>query len=83
MTNKLDIASELSIDEIWIAKHEHCPNGVIGIEWSGAAGFGRYELILDDNGKLHAHSECMDSNNDKRFIKKLMELLADEAIIDE
>ena len=49
---------DVDIHEIWMAKHEICPNGVLGIEWSSDVGFGRYELILGDDGKeilINAH----------------------------
>ena len=57
-----DLTEGLEIDEVWIRQHSVCPNGVIGIEWSGAAGFGRCEFVLDDHGVLHADTEHMASN---------------------
>lgn len=84
MLNKpKDLTADLQIDEIWIAKHELCPNGILGIEWSGAAGFGRYELILRDDGLLHAYTECMDKKEDKAFTKAILTALIDKIVIEE
>ena len=46
---------------------------VVGIDWSCNLGWGRYELCFEENGtKIIADSECMDSNNDKAFLKALL-----------
>ena len=74
---------DLQIDEIWIRQHEFCPNGVIGIEWSANIGFGRYELVPGDDGKLHAYTECMDRGEDKEFTKAILAALVDEIVIEE
>ena len=73
----------LEIDQIWIAKHDICPNGVIGIEWSGSDGFGRYELILGDDGKLHANTEHMDSELQKLFSQEVLTAVINNIVIDE
>lgn len=80
--NGFDATNNLEIDEIWIRQHERCPDGIIGINWSSDAGFGQYELIME-NGTLHAMSEHMDNNQDKKFIKALLEKLLDKIVIDE
>lgn len=80
--NGFDATNNLEIDEIWIRQHERCPDVVIGINWSSDAGFGQYELIMKD-GTLHAMSEHMDNNQDKKFIKALLEKLLDKIVIDE
>jgi hypothetical protein len=72
----------LNIDEIWIRVHEYCPNGVIGIEWSANIGFGRYELILGDDGNLHAYTEYMDKGEDKEFTKMILNALVDKIVIE-
>ncbi len=73
----------LEINEIWIAKHDVCPNGVIGIEWSGDPGFGRYELILGDDGKLHAMTEHMDIPTQKMFSRDILNAILRDIVIDE
>lgn len=73
----------LSIDEIWMNKHEICPNGVIGIEWSSNIGWGRYELILGDDGLLHAYTECMDRGEDKEFTQAILEKLVEKIVVEE
>ena len=79
-----DMTKDLEITEVWIAKHEHCPNGVIGIEWSAPnCGFGRYELVLGDDGKFHADSEHMDNGEDKKFLKLLLSKLPDIVVIED
>lgn len=80
---KIDSTNNLKIEEVWIRQHEHCPDGVIGFDWSSDAGFGRYELIMDKDGMLHAQSEHMDNNQDKTFIKALLEKLLDKIVVDE
>lgn len=52
------------------------------ILWSSDIGFGEY-TVIKENGKILGFSECMDSQDDKEFIKKLLELLADKLIIKE
>ncbi len=52
------------------------------ILWSSDIGFGEYTIIKED-GELSGYSECMDSQDDKAFIKKLLELLADKLIVKE
>ena len=46
---------------------------VVGIDWSCNLGWGRYELYFEEDGtKITADSECMDSNDDKTFLKALL-----------
>ena len=45
----------------------------IRISWSSDIGFGEYDLIKEDD-EWCAMSECMDSNEDKEFIEKLLQL---------
>jgi hypothetical protein len=73
----------LSIDAVHIFKHEHCPNGGICIEWSGAVGFGEYTLVLEDDGKFHADSEHMERTEDKYFSKELFRLLHEMIVVDD
>lgn len=73
---------DLSIDDIWIRVHEYCPNGVIGIEWSANIGFGRYELVLGDDGKLHAYTEYMDKGEDKAFTEMILKALVNKIVIE-
>jgi hypothetical protein len=53
----------------------------IRISWSSSIGFGEYDIVLENNG-IHGYSECMDTNEDKAFIKKLLELFVDKLIIE-
>ena len=73
----------LSIDRIWIHEHEYCPNGVIGIEWSANIGWGRYELVLGDDGMLHAYTEHMDRGEDKEFTKMIMGKLVEKIVVED
>lgn len=43
------------------------------IHWHGNIGFGEYNVYKDKNGVWHADSECMDSNDDRWFLRLLME----------
>ena len=74
---------DLNIDEIWICVHECCPNGVIGIEWSANVGFGRYELILGDDGLFHAYTEHMDKCEDKRFTEAILKELINKIVVED
>ena len=69
--------SGLCIDEVFPAL------GGIGINWSGDIGFGEFMLTFGSDGKLHAMTEHVDSNEDKRFTAELLRLLVDEIVIDE
>jgi hypothetical protein len=72
----------LNINEIWININSHCPHGVIGIEWDSNSGFGQYELVLGHDGKLHAYTEGMDSEEDKTFSKAILQELLNSIIIE-
>lgn len=55
------------------------------IIWSGNIGFGEYTIYqnVDDPNKWKAESECMDSQEDKWFLKKLLENFIDQLEITE
>lgn len=81
---------EASVDEIsaWINKSDDpklalIKDGVLGIDWVGSHGWGRWELILDESGNAHIYSECMDKQDDKLFSKKILMKLLEDAIIEE
>lgn len=78
-------AKPRGIDEVrvWIRQHDICPNGVIGFDWAGSPGCGRYELIMDENDKLHAMSEYMDKGEDKNFLKIILDKVIEDIIVDE
>ena len=73
----------LSIDDIRIRQHEVCPNGVIIIEWSANIGWGRYDLVLGDDGMLHAYTECMDRGEDKEFTKMILDKLVEKIVVED
>lgn len=54
------------------------------IQWDSDIGFGEYTIYQDkesNNSKWMAHSECMDSSDDKEFIEELMELFIEKLTI--
>lgn len=67
----------------WIRQHEIYPNGVISFDWAGSPGIGRYELIMDENDKLHAMSEYMDKGDDKNFLKIILDKIIEDIVVDE
>ena len=71
--------------EAWANRIEsHCPHGVLGIDWVAEnIGFGRLELVFDEDGRAHIYSECMDSNDDKSFTKAVLMKVIEDAIIEE
>lgn len=65
-------------DELEAIKH-----GVLGVDWSGSPGWGRWEMILDENGVAHIYTECMDSQDNKAFSEAILKKLLEEAVIEE
>ena len=78
----IDTFKNLYIDEVWPISTEIVPNGGIGIYWSGAIGFGQFILYWGEDDKLHADTECLSSNENKDFIKAILNLLVEEVIVD-
>jgi len=72
----------LHFDEVWAISTEIVPNGGIGIDWSGAIGFGQFILYWGEDGKLHADTEGLSSNENKDFIKAILNLLVEEIVVD-
>ena len=73
---------EYSIDRIWPVSKKAVPNGGIGIDWSGPIGWGQFVLYWGEDDKLHADTEHLSSNKDKRFIEKILKLLPDFIEVD-
>ena len=79
----VDFKSVLKIDEVWPVRTDIHPNGGIGVYWSAdGIGFGEYVLAWEDDGKLHADTECMDKEGHKEFTEAIMAALVKEIIID-
>lgn len=74
---------EYSIDRIWPVSTKVIPDGGIGIDWSGPVGWGQLVLYWGEDNKLHADTECLSSNEDKRFIEKILKLLPAFIEVDE
>ena len=79
---KVSKTDDLQIDSVWPVSTEVYAQGGIGVDWSCAAGFGQLALFWGSDHKLHADTECMDGGNDKRFTKKILELLPEFIEID-
>ena len=47
-------------------------NGFV-LQWEGDIGFGEYTIHVDNDGKWHGDSECMDRGEDKSFLKQLFD----------
>lgn len=77
MNNKIN----LKIDNFYPFVNEQFMG--ITIEWSSNIGFGQYTIYKPtDSDKWAADSEGMDDNQDKEFIKSLMELFIKELDIE-
>ncbi|WP_028236249.1 hypothetical protein [Pseudobutyrivibrio sp. MD2005] len=63
----------LQVDEV-----EFIGDGLL-ISWSSSIGFGQYDISYSSEFGWTISSECMDSNEDKAFGKKLLELIIDKA----
>lgn len=73
--------------EINLSVHSMTPfsnekfNG-IRIEWDSDIGFGEYTIYRETGtDQWYADSECMDSGEDKEFLRELLKLIADNVII--
>lgn len=55
--------------------------GCIRITWQSSIGFGTYDLWMTEDGKWHGDSETMDNNEDKDFLKKLLQLWVEKITI--
>ena len=87
MKNKKFDKSTLEICEIWANRYKpHADSDkeieVLGIDWACNLGWGRYELFFEEDGtKIIATSEHMDSNDNKDFLRALLEKICDMAEI--
>jgi hypothetical protein len=71
--NVNNIELEITDIDFW-SPHEHERNeGGMRIYWSSTIGDGTYDLVKRENSWC-AMSETMDSNDDKEFIEKLLQL---------
>ena len=93
MKNKKFDKSTLEV-EVWANRfkpHDHVPSEhpdsdketqVLGIDWACNLGWGRYELFFEEDGtKIIATSEHMDTNDNKDFLRALLEKVCDMAEI--
>ena len=89
MNNKTFDKSTLEV-EVWANRfkpHDYVPSEhpdsdkeiqVLGIDWDCNLGWGRYELFFKEDGtKIIATSEHMDSNDNKDFLRALLEKICD------
>ena len=94
MNNKKFDKSTLEIGGIWANRykpHDYRPLEyadpdeqieVLGIDWDCNLGWGRYELFFEEDGtKIIATSEHMDTNDNKDFLRALLEKVCDMAEI--
>jgi hypothetical protein len=75
--------TNLEIDEVYWFKHKK-REGVI-FSWSANIGFGElkiYKATEDKDNKWQVDSECMCSNEDKEFIRMVLNKWVDEMVID-
>lgn len=73
----------LKVDEVKVFETDHSDNsnpreGTIRIIWSADIGFGQYDISFYKDGRITGDSELMDNNENKQFIKKLMEVMIDK-----
>lgn len=81
MINKTKI-DEYIIDRVWPVSTEIVPNGGIGIDWIGPIGWGQLTLYWGEDEKLHADTELLSTNEDKRFIEEILKILPEYIIVD-
>ena len=61
----------------------HIKHGVLGVDWFGSPGWGRWEMIMDKDGIPHIYMEHMDKGDDKEFSKAILEKVLEVAVIEE
>ena len=71
----------LQIDEVNCFENSR-GNGVI-ISWSANIGFGELTLYREEDNKWKAYTECMCNNEDKEFIRMVLNKWVDEMEVDE
>lgn len=71
----------LKIDDVWPVSTQIHHKGGIGVDWSGAPGFGQFVLYWGDDGKLYASTEAMANNEHKEFVREILGLLADQITV--
>ena len=71
----------VELSDIEVFKNEEYQG--IKLLWQGNIGFGEYTIYqsTDDPNKWKADSECMDYQNNKWFLKKILESLIDNVEI--
>jgi hypothetical protein len=86
-----EINFEITNIDFW--SHSKTNKGGMRIYWSSDVGFGTLDIIKVKGNKggdfdspkeelvLHCYTECMDSENDKSFIKKILSLLANNLVV--
>lgn len=67
----------LKIDEVDCFENSR-GYGVVIIPWSANIGFGELTLYQEKDGKWKAHTECMCNNEDKEFIRMVLNKWVDE-----
>lgn len=75
----------IRIDDFWVSRKNHSKEEfqVIGIDWTDKRyGFGRFEIVIDEDGGIYLCTESMCHGNDKEFAYELMAALIDKAIVD-
>ena len=86
---KGDFEAEIDEVDLWMNKSDApefqglIKNGVLGVDWSGNIGWGRWELILDEKGLPRIYTECMDSQDDKKFSRMILAKILEKAVIEE
>ena len=84
----MDYMDLIEIRDVWAnrsddPKMSHIKHGVLGVDWSSPMGWGRWEMIMDENGKPHIYSEHMDKDDTKDFSKAILARVLEDAIIEE
>ena len=76
--------NHLEIDRVVPCSTQVIPNGGVVIDWhADNIGFGQLAFWWDKDDKLHADTEFMSSSDNRDFLRKILELLADKIVIDE
>lgn len=76
--------NEINLDIYDFYPFENERNSGFVITWTSDIGFGEYTIYKPTGcDEWYGDSECMDSNEDKDFIRELMKVFVDKLIVEE
>jgi hypothetical protein len=69
--------AEFDVDSVEFWGSNELSNGGMRIQWNSNIGFGQLDIWVNKDGKLTADTEGMSTNEDKEFIRLILNKLID------